>query len=92
VQFLQIIARAALLKGVSMSVQSVKAIWNRIGHRAYRILSHALEIIAEQKVIVEALASRKFKDATAAMTTHLFSVDYAIASLQSVCANYFFEE
>jgi DNA-binding FadR family transcriptional regulator len=51
-----------------------------------------LEIIAEHKVIVEALADRSPGDAAAAMRTHLYSVDHAIARLQPLYAGYFVGE
>lgn len=87
--FHQLIARAALLEGVWTTVQSVKTIWDRIGHLANRVPAHTLEIIAEHKKIVHALANRNSKDAAAAMKTHLHSVDHAIAILQPLHANYF---
>ena len=87
--FHQLIARAALLEGVWTTVQSVKTIWDRIGHLANRVPAHTLEIIAEHKNIVHALANRNPKDAAAAMKTHLHSVDHAIAILQPLHANYF---
>ncbi len=90
--FHQLIARAAKLEGVWTTVQSVKTIWDRIGHLANRVPAHTLEIIAEHKVIVQALASQNPKGAAAAMKTHLRSVDHAIARLQPLHANYFVEE
>ena len=56
--FHQLIARAAKLEGVWTTVQSVKTIWDRIGHMANRVPAHTLEITAEHKNIVQALASR----------------------------------
>jgi GntR family transcriptional regulator, rspAB operon transcriptional repressor len=90
--FHQLIARAALLEGVWTTVQSVKTIWDRIGHLANRVPAHTLEIIAEHKVIVQALANRSPNDAAAAMRTHLHSVDHAIARLLPLHASYFVEE
>ena len=90
--FHQLIARAALLEGVWTTVQSVKTIWDRIGHLANRVPAHTLEIIAEHKDIVQALANRSPKDAAAAMRTHLHSVDHAIARLQPLHASYFVGE
>ena len=90
--FHQLIARAARLEGVWTTVQSVKTIWDRIGHLANRVPAHTLEIIAEHKVIVEALADRSPRDAAAAMRTHLYSVDHAIARLQPLYAGYFVGE
>ena len=90
--FHQLIARAARLEGVWTTVQSVKTIWDRIGHLANRVPAHTLEIIAEHNVIVQALANRSPEDAAAAMKTHLRSVDHAIARLQPLHANYFVEE
>lgn len=90
--FHQLIARAAKLEGVWTTVQSVKTIWDRIGHLANRVPAHTLEIIAEHKVIVQALASQNPRGAAAAMKTHLRSVDHAIARLQPLHADYFVEE
>ena len=73
-------------------MQSDKTIWDRIGHLANRVPAHTLEIIAEHKVIAEALANGSPRDAAAAMRTHLQSVDHAIARLQPLHANYFVEE
>ena len=89
--FHQIIARAAQLEGVWTTVQSVKTIWDRIGHIANRVPAHTLEIIAEHKNIVEALERGNAGKAAAAMTTHMKSVDHAIARLQPLHANYFVE-
>ncbi len=88
----QLVARAAKLEGVWTTVQSVKTIWDRIGHLANRVPAHTLEIIAEHKVIVQALASKNPNSAAAAMKTHLRSVDHAIARLQPIHASYFVEE
>ncbi len=90
--FHKLVARVAKLEGVWTTVQSVKTIWDRIGHLANRVPAHTLEIIAEHKVIVQALASQNPKGAAAAMKTHLRSVDHAIARLQPLHANYFVEE
>lgn len=90
--FHQLIARAALLEGVWTTVQSVKTIWDRIGHLANRVPAHTLEIIAEHKDIVQALTNRSPGDAAAAMKTHLRSVDHAIARLQPLHASYFVGE
>ena len=89
--FHQIIARAAMLEGVWTTVQSVKTIWDRIGHLANRVPAHTLAIIAEHKDIVDALDRRSPGDAGSAMRTHLQSVDHAIARLQPLYANYFVE-
>ena len=89
--FHQIIARAARLEGVWTTVQSVKTIWDRIGHIANRVPAHTLEIIAEHNNIVEALDRGKASDAAAAMMIHMKSVDHAIARLQPLHANYFVE-
>jgi GntR family transcriptional regulator, rspAB operon transcriptional repressor len=89
--FHQIIARAARLEGVWTTVQSVKTIWDRIGHIANRVPAHTLEIIAEHKNIVEALERGSAGDAAAAMKTHMMSVDHAIARLQPLHASYFVE-
>jgi GntR family transcriptional regulator, rspAB operon transcriptional repressor len=90
--FHQLIARAAKLEGVWTTVQSVKTTWDRIGRLANRVPAHTLEIIAEHKVIVQALASQNPTGAAAAMKAHLQSVDHAIARLQTLYANYFVEE
>ena len=90
--FHQIIARAARMDGVWATVQSVKTIWDRIGHLANRVPAHTLEIIAEHEQIVHALDARNPAAAAAAMRTHLQSVDHAIARLQPLHASYFVDE
>lgn len=90
--FHQIIARAARLRGVWTTVQSVKTIWDRIGHIANRVPAHTLEIIAEHQAIVAALDSRDVAKASAAMRAHMLSVDHAIARLQPLHPDYFIEQ
>jgi DNA-binding GntR family transcriptional regulator len=90
--FHQLIARAAELEGVWATVQSVKMLWDRIGHIANRVPAHTAEIIAEHREIVEALERRSPKQAGAAMTRHLESVDHAIARLRPMHADYFVDE
>ncbi|NMD07059.1 MAG: GntR family transcriptional regulator [Phyllobacteriaceae bacterium] len=87
--FHQIIARAARLEGVWTTIQSVKTVWDRIGHIANRVPAHTLEIIAEHRNIVEALDRGNASDAAVTMKTHMKSVDHAIARLQPLHANYF---
>lgn len=87
--FHQIIARAARLEGVWTTVQSVKTIWDRIGHLANRVPAHTLEIIAEHERIIEALDGRSPEGASTAMRIHLQSVDKAIARLQPLYTTYF---
>ena len=87
--FHQIIARAARLEGVWTTVQSVKTIWDRIGHLANRVPAHTLQIIDEHGAIVDALDRRSSSEAAAAMKVHLKSVDHAIARLQPLYATYF---
>lgn len=90
--FHQLIARAAKLEGVWTTVQSVKTIWDRIGHLANRVPAHTAEIVTEHQTIVEALINRSPQDAAAAMKTHLKSVDHTITRLQPFHASYFTEE
>jgi DNA-binding GntR family transcriptional regulator len=90
--FHQIIARAARLQGVWATVQSVKTIWDRIGHIANRVPAHTMEIIAEHEAIVRALNDRSPEAASAAMRAHMQSVDRAFARLQPHHASYFVEE
>jgi GntR family transcriptional regulator, rspAB operon transcriptional repressor len=87
--FHQIIARAACLEGVWTTVQSVKTIWDRIGHIANRVPAHTMEIIAEHNNIVEALGRGNASGVATAMKTHMKSVDHAIARLQPLHADYF---
>ncbi len=89
--FHQIIARAARLEGVWTTVQSVKTIWDRIGHLANRVPAHTLDIIAQHTDIIDALDRRSSGDAASAMRIHLQSVDHAIARLQPLYATYFVE-
>lgn len=90
--FHQIIAQAARMEGVWGTVQSVKTLWDRIGHMANRVPAHMVEIIAEHRAIVEALDTRDPKRAAAAMKLHLKSVDHAIARLRPLHGDYFVEE
>ena len=90
--FHQLIARAARMEGVWTTVQSVKMLWDRIGHIANRVPAHTAEIVEEHRGIVEALAARDGKRAAAAMQRHLKSVDHAIARLRPLHADYFVEE
>ena len=53
--FHQVIARAAELEGVWTTVQSVKMLWDRIGHMANRVPAHTAKIIEEHRRIVAAL-------------------------------------
>lgn len=54
-------AEAARLEGIGTTVQSVKTIWDRIGHFANRVPTRTLQIIAERKDIVQALPNRSPK-------------------------------
>jgi DNA-binding GntR family transcriptional regulator len=90
--FHQVIAQAARLEGVWSTVQSVKMLWDRIGHMANRVPDHMAEIIEEHRAIVDALDSREAKRAAAAMKLHLKSVDHAIARLRPLHGDYFVEE
>jgi DNA-binding GntR family transcriptional regulator len=90
--FHQVIAQAARLEGVWDTVQSVKTLWDRIGHLANRVPAHMAEIIAEHRDIVAALESRDARRAATAMKQHLKSVDHAIARLKPLHADYFVEE
>ena len=86
------IARAARLEGVWTTVQSVKMLWDRIGHLANRVPAHTAKIIEEHRNIVAALERRDPKAAAAAMKQHLKSVEHAIAMLRPVHADYFIGE
>jgi DNA-binding GntR family transcriptional regulator len=90
--FHQLVARVAGLEGVWATVQSVKMLWDRIGHIANRVPAHTAEIIEEHRLIVQALERRDPKAAAAAMKRHLESVDHAIARLRPLHADYFVEE
>jgi len=90
--FHQMIAQAAELEGVWDTVQSVKTLWDRIGHMANRVPAHMPEIVEEHRAIVDALDSRDAKRAAAAMKLHLKSVDHAIARLRPLHGDYFVEE
>ena len=90
--FHQIVARAAQLEGVWTTVQSVKTIWDRIGHIANRVPEHTMEVISEHQAIVGALGSGRPREASAAMLAHMKSVDHAIARLQPMHADYFVDE
>ena len=88
-RFHQMIARAAGLEGVWATVQSVKMLWDRVGHLANRVSGHREEIIAEHEAIVVALDARDEKRAVKAMKLHLRSVFNAIARLRPLHEDYF---
>ncbi|HVZ02318.1 MAG TPA: GntR family transcriptional regulator [Dongiaceae bacterium] len=90
--FHQIVARAAQLEGVWATVQSVKMLWDRIGHIANRVPAHRTTIIEEHRRIVRALEKRDPEAAAAAMQLHMGSVDHAIARLRPLHADYFVDE
>ena len=85
----QMIARAAELEGVWSTVQSVKMLWDRIGHLANRVAGHREDIIAEHEAIVIALDARDERRAVKAMKLHLRSVFNAIARLRPLHEDYF---
>jgi GntR family transcriptional regulator, rspAB operon transcriptional repressor len=88
-RFHQLVARAAELEGVWRTVQSVKMLWDRIGHLANRVAGHRLDIIAEHEAIVAALDANDPRSAVRAMKVHLRSVFNAIARLRPLHENYF---
>jgi len=88
-RFHQLIARAAGLEGVWKTVQSVKMLWDRVGHLANRVEGHRDDIIAEHEAIVAALDARDQKAAVKAMKLHLRSVFNAIARLRPLHEDYF---
>jgi DNA-binding GntR family transcriptional regulator len=88
-RFHQLVARAAELEGVWRTVQSVKMLWDRIGHLANRVAGHRLDIIAEHEAIVEALNANDPRAAVKAMKVHLRSVFNAIARLRPLHEDYF---
>lgn len=85
----QLIARAAGLEGVWKTVQSVKMLWDRIGHLANRVPGHREDIIAEHEAIVAALDANDPGAAMKAMKIHLHSVFNAIARLRPGHEDYF---
>jgi DNA-binding GntR family transcriptional regulator len=91
-RFHQMIARAADLEGVWKTVQSVKMLWDRIGHLANRVAGHREDIVAEHEAIVAALDRKDEKAAVKAMTAHLRSVFNAIARLRPLHEDYFTDE
>ncbi len=90
--FHQLIATAAKLGDVWNTVQSVKMIWDRIGHIANRVPAHMMQIIAEHRTIVKAMEVRDPAAAAAAMKHHLRAVDLAIARLRPSYSDYFVDE
>jgi len=80
---------AADLEGVWKTVQSVKMLWDRIGHLANRVPGHREDIIAEHEAIVAALNRNDERAAVKAMKLHLRSVFNAIARLRPLHENYF---
>ena len=90
--FHQLIARAAGLEGVWKTVQSVKMLWDRIGHLANRVPGHREDIIREHEGIVAALDAGKPAAAERAMKQHLGSVFKAIARLRPLHEDYFTDQ
>jgi DNA-binding GntR family transcriptional regulator len=88
-RFHQLIARAADLEGVWKTVQSVKMLWDRVGHLANRVEGHRADIIAEHEAIVAALDAGDARAAVKAMKLHLRSVFNAIARLRPLHEDYF---
>ena len=88
-RFHQMIARAAELEGVWTTVQSVKMLWDRVGHLANRVPGHREDIIAEHEAIVAGLDARDERRAVKAMKLHLRSVFNAIARLKPLHEDYF---
>ena len=91
-RFHQMIAKAADLEGVWKTVQSVKMLWDRIGHLANRVAGHREDIIAEHEAIIAALDRKDEKAAVKTMTAHLRSVFNAIARLRPLHEDYFIDE
>ncbi|MCU0789938.1 MAG: GntR family transcriptional regulator [Nitratireductor sp.] len=87
--FHHLLARAAGLEGVWKTVQSVKMLWDRVGHLANRVPGHREEIIAEHVAIVAALDNGDPRAAVKAMKLHLQSVFNAIARLRPLHEDYF---
>jgi GntR family transcriptional regulator, rspAB operon transcriptional repressor len=85
------IAHAARLGGVWNTVQSVKMLWDRIGHIANRMPGHMDVIIKEHTAIVEALDRNDGDAAITAMKVHLCSMFDAILRLRPLHADYFVE-
>lgn len=88
-RFHQLIARAADLEGVWKTVQSVKMLWDRVGHLANRVQGHRDDIIAEHEAILAALDAGDARAAVKAMKLHLRSVFNAIARLRPLHEDYF---
>ena len=90
---MQRLLRAALsaagLAGVWKTVQSVKMLWDRIGHLANRVADHRQDIIAEHEAIVSALDRNDEQAARKAMKIHLHSVFNAVARLRPHHEDYF---
>ena len=90
--FHQMIARAARLEGVWSTVQTVKTIWDRIGHLANRVPAHTKEVIAEHQAILRALEQRNAAVAASAMRQHMHSIDHAIERLRPLHIDYFVDQ
>lgn len=86
------IAQCADLEGVWRTVESVKMLWDRVGHLANPVPGHMSDIIAEHLGIIEALDRHDPQAAVAAMKTHMQSVFNAIARLKPLHSTYFVEE
>ena len=88
----ELFADAAGLKGVWNYVQSIKMIWDRIGHIANRVPSHVNEIISEHTAIVEALNLNDPEAAANSMKSHMLSIDHAVEKLRPEHNDYFSDE
>lgn len=88
-RFHYLIARAAGLEGVWKTVQSVKMLWDRIGHLANRVPGHCEDIITEHEAIVASVDSGDARAAVKAMRVHMRSVFTGIARLRPLHEDYF---
>ena len=87
-----IIAKAAGLEGVWKTIQTVKTLWDRIGHIANRSPEHLQSVIGEHRGIAKALAARNAEEARRAMTKHMNSITSAIERLRPSYPQFFVDE
>lgn len=82
-------AHCAGLKGVWVTVQSVKTLLDRIGHLANPVPGHMQRIVAEHIAILDHLDAGDKLKAIEAMRSHINSVERTIKRLRPLFPDYF---
>lgn len=86
-----LIAKAAGLEGVWKTIQSVKTLWDRVGHIANQSSEHLEAVMAEHRQISDALDRKDRSEARHAMTVHMNSITKAIERLRPAHPEFFDE-